>query len=158
MFIKRQLCCPSKTLFEIVKQIFYLKRISILYIVVRLSTNNNNKKKNNVFMFSWVCVLFYGLLKEKKILALSAANRASQLWRWAWFWRWSIGSGFTLFVQLRSCLSDEATSLCSIMCNLFPGLWWHVLNSGFNVVLITFLLTTFGAISKLKFSIKDFLW
>ena len=47
---------------------------------------------------------------------------------------------------------------CSILCNLFPRLCWYVeiFNGGFEGVLVSLLLTTMGAFSYLKFSMRIF--
>ena len=50
----------------------------------------------------------------------------------------------------------EASPLCTILCNLFPWLWWYVevFKGGFEGVLVSLLLTTMGAFSYLKFSLE----
>ena len=47
--------------------------------------------------------------------------------------------------------SYEASSLCSILCNLFPRLCWYVevYKGGFEGVLVSLFLTTMGAFSTL---------
>ena len=48
------------------------------------------------------------------------------------------------FLQLGGTFVDEATSLCSILSSLFPGLNWNIeiLKRGFKGVFVAFLLAT----------------
>ena len=61
---------------------------------------------------------------------------------------------------LASTPSYEISLLCSILFDLFSRLCWYVelFKGGFEIVLVSLLLTTMGAFSHLQFSIEDFTW
>ena len=92
---------------------------------------------------------------------LPVADRTREVWGRKLCW-WCLSSGFPLCTFLlgfadsfcfvfTSTPSYEASSLCSILCNLFPLLCWYVevFKGGVEGVLVSLLLTTNGAFSNL---------